>query len=795
MGVIEWRDCPEASSLEQLLLGQLPDLAAEALERHVERCDRCGRTLAVLLGEDSLVQVLRSHAGERRPDDSAVPGLIQRLKGLPATAGGMAPATVTEFPHGTPSSRIATRSQDPGPRPETAQQIEQLLAGPQGPEEIGRLGPYRLLERLGAGGMGAVYRAEDPQLQRQVALKVMLPSLAGSATARERFLREARAMAALEHDHIVPVYQVGEDRGVLFLAMPLLKGETLEDRLRRQGRLPLPEALRIAREAAAGLAAAHERRLIHRDIKPSNLWLEGPAGRVKILDFGLAQPVDAAGHLTISGVVIGTPQYMAPEQASGTAIEARSDLFSLGCVLYRMTTGELPFQGTSAMKVLRAVELDEPRPPREAAPELPVALSDLILQLLAKQPASRPPSARRLIEMLDSLDLGPTGAPQERPLAQGAGANLHEAETLPGLPPSPVRPRRRRPVLAVVVLGVLGLVGSGAGIVFYRATKEVNGHGTVERPGLPAVATDAPAEEPAGELRVLQGHMEAVGPIVCTPDGRRALTGSWDGTLRLWDLESGAELRSFQGHIGWVWALAFAPDGRRALSAGGGVDKTVCLWDLEQGREVVRLRGFGPVRFLGVAFVPQGLWAVSDGGGDDNTLRLWDVDPGNELRSFPGHTDRVLRVALAADGARLLSGSRDTTLRLWDAATGAPLRTFAGHTAAVTAVALAPDGSRALSGSEDGTARLWDVGTGQEWHRLEGHAGGVEAVAFSPDGRRALTGGRDQMLRLWDCETGKELCRLEGHTGLIGGVAFTPDGRKALSAGADKTIRLWRLPR
>jgi hypothetical protein len=790
--MVERRDCPEASSLEQFLLGQLPDPAAEGLERHVEQCDRCGRTLAVLLGEDSLVYTLRSQVGEKRPDDSAVPGLIQRLKGLPAASGKIVPATVTEFPHGTPRSRIATRSQDREPRPETAQQIEQLLAGPQGPEEIGRLGPYRLLERLGAGGMGAVYRAEDPQLQRQVALKVMLPGLAGSPRARERFLREARAMAALEHDHIVPVYQVGEDRDVLFLAMPLLKGETLEDRLRRQGKLPLPEAVRVARETAAGLAAAHERRLIHRDIKPSNLWLEGPAGRVKILDFGLAQPVDDAGNLTISGLVVGTPQYMAPEQASGNAVEARSDLFSLGCVLYRMTTGELPFQGANAMQVLRAIELEVPRPPREATPELPAALSDLILQLLAKHPANRPQSAQCLIEMLDHLDLGPPGAPQEQPVAQGAGANLLEAETLAGVPAPSVRPRRRWPVLAAM-LGALGLVGSGVGLVVYRSTRDSGGPGADQRQAIPAVAVDAPVEEPAGELRVLHGHTEVVGPVICSADGRRALSGSWDGTLRLWDLESGAELRSLQAHIGWVWAVAFAPDGRRALSAGGSVDKTVRLWDLEQGREIERLHGRGSERFLGVAFVPQGLWAVSDGGGDDNTLRLWEVERGKELRRLPGHTDRVWRVAL--DGTRLLSGGRDTTVRLWDALTGAPLRTFTGHTATVTAVALAPDGSRALSGSEDGTVRLWDVETGQERHRMQAHTGGVEAVAFSPDGRRALTGGRDQMVRLWDCETGRELCRLEGHIGLIGGVVFTPDGQRALSTGADKTIRLWRLPR
>jgi hypothetical protein len=212
-----------------------------------------------------------------------------------------------------------------------------FLAPAQQPDEIGRLGPYRVLKVLGSGGMGVVFQAEDPQLQRLVALKVMRPELAATPSSRQRFLREARAVAAIEHDSIVPIYQVGEDRGVLFLAMQLLKGESLDERLRREGKLPPAEILRIGQEIARGLAAAHERGLVHRDIKPSNLWLHerpdrpGEAWRfqAKVLDFGLARSEAAEGHLTHLGHVLGTPAYMSPEQADGQAVDARSEYASI----------------------------------------------------------------------------------------------------------------------------------------------------------------------------------------------------------------------------------------------------------------------------------------------------------------------------------------------------------------------------------------------------------------------------------------------------------------------------------
>ncbi|HVK10632.1 MAG TPA: serine/threonine-protein kinase, partial [Gemmataceae bacterium] len=268
--------------------------------------------------------------------------------GTDSLAGSAAPDV-------SPTHEVSTEGTDPGARdgPPAVADFA-FLSPPLGPGELGRLGGYRVLELLGAGGMGLVFRAEDPTLRRPVALKVMRPELLDRPHAAERFLREARAAAAVKHDHIVTIYQVGQDRGVPFLALEFLAGEPLDARAKRESRLPPAEVRRIGHEAALGLAAAHAAGLIHRDIKPANVWLEAPRGRVKILDFGLARATGQDVHLTGSGTVMGTPAYMSPEQANGQPVDARTDLFSLGAMLYRLATGRLPFPGDSAMAILAA---------------------------------------------------------------------------------------------------------------------------------------------------------------------------------------------------------------------------------------------------------------------------------------------------------------------------------------------------------------------------------------------------------------------------------------------------------
>jgi WD40 repeat protein len=294
---------------------------------------------------------------------------------------------------------------------------------------------------------------------------------------------------------------------------------------------------------------------------------------------------------------------------------------------------------------------------------------------------------------------------------------------------------------------------------------------------------------PGGPLiRTLEGHTGIVNAVAVTPDGRRAVSASWDQTLRLWDLSSGQTLRMLEGHTGEVSAVAVTPDGRRVVSAS--YDQTLRLWDLESSQTLRTLEGH--TKWINaVAVTPDGRRAVS--ASNDRTLRLWDMETGQTLRTLEGHTSSIFAMALTPDGRRAVSASSDRTLRLWDLESGQTIRLLEGHTNSVNAVAVTPDGRRAVSASDDRTLRLWDLGTGQTLRTLEGHTKWINAVAVTPDGRRAVSASGDQTLRLWDLESGQTIRLLEGHTKSVNAVAVTPDGRRAVSASDDRTLRLWNL--
>jgi serine/threonine protein kinase len=317
---------------------------------------------------------------------------------LEETSDGRAAPAILQLPTHTEAGEVGSSF---GHNP-----LTNFLAPARAPDEIGRLGRWRVLGVVGSGGMGVVFKAEDLSLGRVVALKAMLPNLAASATARQRFLREARSAAQVEHPHIVTIYDVGEDQGVPWLAMAFLRGESLDARLRRSpGPLPLPEMLRISREIADGLTAIHDLGLVHRDIKPANVWLEQfPPSRVKILDFGLARATAGDVQLTQEGSIVGSPAFMAPEQASRQPLDARADLFSLGCVMYLMATGSLPFEGADALSTLLRITTAEPLSPQDLSPTLPAGASALVMQLLAKKPDDRPESARVVSALIRELE-------------------------------------------------------------------------------------------------------------------------------------------------------------------------------------------------------------------------------------------------------------------------------------------------------------------------------------------------------------------------------------------------------
>ena len=315
------------------------------------------------------------------------------------------------------------------------------LDPPQSPNELGQLREYRINKILGEGGMGVVYLAWDSNLHRSVALKVMKRSIAENESSRQRFVLEARATAAIDHDHIVTIYQVGDHNGVPYLVMKYLEGQTLEDLLRKRKLLDPLESVRIARQIADGLNAAHSHNLIHRDIKPANIWLETLRNRVKILDFGLARVADSADpNITQTGVILGTPAYMSPEQAAGLALDGRSDLFSLGTVLYRMTVGKPPFRGTNNLAILRSLSLDNPEPPENIVPHIPPRLSRLIMKLLEKEPGSRPGSASLVADMLESIEQDLATMPTEafRPGDESSSSSIHWRVPQATIQPQPV---------------------------------------------------------------------------------------------------------------------------------------------------------------------------------------------------------------------------------------------------------------------------------------------------------------------------------------------------------------------
>ncbi len=276
------------------------------------------------------------------------------------------------------------------------------FAPPSHPEMLGRLGRYEIERVIGSGGMGVVFKAIDTELNRPVAIKVLAPHLARNGAARQRFGRESRAAAAVVHEHVVAIHNVESDRETPFIVMQFVSGESLQARVTRLGPLSPQQILRIGIQAASGLAAAHEQGIVHRDVKPANILLEDGVERILLTDFGLAQTVDDAS-LTHTGFVAGTPHYMSPEQANGDAVDYRSDLFSLGAVLYFVATGHPPFRAERAMGVLNRICHERHRPAWQINGDLPTDLSEAIDRLLEKRPAKRFASALAVRDVLTRI--------------------------------------------------------------------------------------------------------------------------------------------------------------------------------------------------------------------------------------------------------------------------------------------------------------------------------------------------------------------------------------------------------
>ncbi|MDB5385425.1 MAG: hypothetical protein JWM11_1071, partial [Planctomycetaceae bacterium] len=420
--MVQLVSCPERDELLQSLVGLLPSEHNEAIAEHLESCPRCLNTAANSFIHDQLFDSLRSSDARLEltvEDQHRLQQVISWIR--------ISPSVCTQSNHETlvndDEKVVAGGILIPGSHVQT-EPIYQFLAPPQKHGDLGSLGKYRILKVLGLGGMGIVFEALDPDLNRRVALKVMKPQWGQDGMASKRYLREARLAASIEHDHIIAIYEVNSEHAVPFLVMQLLKGQSLQERLDRERCLPLKECLRIGREIAEALAAAHARNLIHRDIKPENIWLEQEQGRVKLLDFGLARPIVDDVQLTHSGTLVGTPAYMSPEQAGGLPADARADLFSLGVVMYKMTTGRPPFPGNHTLEILRSLLLVKPPAPNTVDAAIPRELSRLIEQLLAKNPDDRPAQASDVVQRLIRLATMPTVDPTMRLAGGGNWMNI-----------------------------------------------------------------------------------------------------------------------------------------------------------------------------------------------------------------------------------------------------------------------------------------------------------------------------------------------------------------------------------
>ncbi len=371
------------------------------------------------------------------------------------------------------------------------------------PDSLGRFGRYEILEILGRGGTGIVMRGYDPSLDRQSAIKVLSPELAASAAARQRFSREAKSAAAVVHEHVVPIQTVDQEQGLPYLVMPVLEGRSLEDRIRNNGPLEVKEVLRIGRQIASGLAAAHHQGLVHRDVKPANILLHNGVERVVITDFGLARTVDDAS-MTQSGTLVGTPQYMSPEQARGESLDARSDLFSLGSVLYSMLVGHSPFRAETTMGVLNRITGDQPRRLTEQNPEIPLWLDQIIRRLLSKRPEDRYQTAAEVESLLGQWLAhlqDPTGTPRpsEPPPTETGGGS-----------------RRRKLILAVI--GGFALLLAGIFVVL-----ETNkGTLTIQSDADDIAVRITQGDQVARQLTVVQGNNQvrlAAGKYVVEIEG------------------------------------------------------------------------------------------------------------------------------------------------------------------------------------------------------------------------------------------------------------------------------------
>jgi WD40 repeat protein/tRNA A-37 threonylcarbamoyl transferase component Bud32 len=699
-----------------------------------------------------------------------------------------------------------------------------------------RLGRFELLQAVGAGAFGTVYKARDPKLDRTVAVKVPRAGNLPDGQELDRFLREARSTAQLRHPAIVPVYEVGQENGVPYLVSDFVDGVTLGDRLTAGG-LPGRAAAALMAEVAEALDHAHRRGVIHRDMKPSNIMLRGD-GSPAVMDFGLAKRSAGEVTMTLDGQLLGTPAYMSPEQAGGGGhtVDGRSDVYSLGVILYHLLAGELPFRGNVRM-LLHQVLHDEPRSPRSLNDRVPRDLETICLKAMAKEPARRYATAGELAADLRRWLAGELIA--ARPVGRfergWRWTGRHPAEA---------------GVWAASLVAVLALVAAGFFLAYSKAAEsqrslavkarqvadeqralaikaqgqEAAARKTAEEKSAVAVkaqAREAIARKLAEEQRALAVKAQGLEAAARqTADEQRRLAqdalelanrylyflrvkqaeASWAENLpartaellracppeqRGWewyylDQQRHAPLLELNGHTNEVRSLSYSPDGR--LLASASEDGTLRVWDTMVGGRQFTLRGH-TVGVRNVAYCPDGRRIASaDSGG---TVRVWDTQTGRQLLAFGGSTGAVFALRYSPDGRRIAcAGVGKATV--CDALTGQVLFQFGVTDGRMS---YSPDG-RHIACGEGGVVKLRDATTGKELQNFGRIGYVVGTLSYSPDGRRVVAAD-DRTVKVWDAATGQEVLTLRGHAGWVTGVSYSPDGRRIASASIDRTVKVW----
>ncbi|MEM6468726.1 MAG: serine/threonine-protein kinase [Planctomycetota bacterium] len=770
--------CPTEVEWEAIIAGSVSDdLSAKAIER-LSDCEQCQQTIERVamsgsLSKFAIEEVVGKQAAAAPPTDSAywkaVSNASIEFLSLDTPSNDLTETRASDVGNLSDDSVLEdAASEDLKPTIETevapAPSLP-FLAKSDDPAYIGRIRHFEISRVIGRGGMGIVLEAFDTQLQRVVAIKVLNPEYAKNDVARQRFCREGRAAAAISNENVVAMHQVvREDQGkVAFLVMQYIDGTTLESLLGDGVALAPEVAGKYSMQIAAGLAAAHERDMVHRDIKPANILIEESTDRVKLTDFGLARATDDV-KLTKTGMVTGTPLYMSPEQATGGTADERSDLFSLGAVMYEMLTGKSAFGAPSMVGVMKRIMDESPMPPARLNPNVPASLSELTMALLDKNPARRPESAAFVAETIAEIisGYGPI-SPLQSPTLAGKSAGKTR-------PSGTHRLVSRYTLMTSWIVGVLGFASLIVAIVMWSMLpdrKDV------------AETSDFP-------VTVLEGNPGTVWAVDFDASGDRVVTAIEDGSVRLWDVEQQKILRSFDAHRGIVWMIQYHPT--KPIIATSGNDGMVKIWDSETLELLQEWDAGSPVRK--VAFAPDGSRIVAGSG--DGRIYCWHIESGVELVSItqPG---AIFGVDWSADGKMIASVGSDKLVRIWDAETLEPRQTMEGHQGPVYNVRFAPTGNRIATVGWGKEIIVWNTNTGLDEMQVESESGDNWSVEFCSDGRHAVVAGQDGVCRIWDLDSQELVASLVGHESAVHNVSLDPKHFRIATSGRDGTIRVWDL--